>query len=239
MTKYRIKVSKTKYDLSLLAKQVIIDEIKLGFSEKERLQISLAGGSTPSTTYKLLAQENLPWNKVDLFLGDERWVDESDELSNSNMIKHSLLSIPPGKFSKFHPIVTTKYTSPQDSADKYHDYLEEFFDASPPVFDLILLGLGDDGHTASLFPGSPSLRVVNKWATISDGKGLPRITLTSPVLSAAKKVIFVVSGSNKTQALTRLLDPEELSNRTPAKLVQPKSEVLILADKEAIASLKA
>ena len=238
MTKYRIKATKTKDDLALLAREVLIDYIKLGLAKKERFQISLAGGSTPSTTYKLLAQINLPWNKVDVFLGDERWVDESDELSNSNMIKNSLLSIPPGKFSKFHPIVTTKYTSPQDSADNYHNYLEKFFNASPPVFDLILLGLGDDGHTASLFPGSSSLKVVNKWATISEGMGLPRITLTSPVLSAAKKVIFMVSGSNKKQALSRLLDPQELSNRTPAKLVQPNSEVLILADNEAIASLE-
>jgi len=239
MTKYRIIPSNTKDDLALLAKQVIIDSIESGLAEKDRFQISLAGGSTPSATYKLLAQENIPWNKVDVFLGDERWVDESDELSNSKMIKQSLLSISPGKSSKFHPIVTTKYTSPQDSADKYHTYLEKFFKSSPPIFDFILLGLGDDGHTASLFPGSPSLTVVNKWAAIAEGKGLPRITLTSPVLSAAKKVIFIVSGSSKTLALSRLLDPQELSNRTPAKLVQPKSEVLILADSEAIASLEA
>jgi len=234
---YRIQVASNRNDLALLAKQVISHHIKLGLSKKERFQLALSGGSTPSATYTLLAQENLPWNKVDVFLGDERWVDQSDELSNSHMIKKTLLSIYPGNTAKFRPISTTKYNSPQESADQFNNELQNFFKTSPPSFDLILLGLGDDGHTASLFPGSPSLNVKNKWATSSEGMGLPRITLTSPVLSSAKKVVFLVSGSNKTVALSRLLDPEESINRTPAKLAQPDSDILILVDKDAMASL--
>ncbi len=232
---YRIQVASNKKNLALLANQVISNHIKLILSNKERFQLALSGGSTPSATYTLLAREDLPWNHVDVFLGDERWVDQSDELSNSNMIGKTLLSIYPGNKAKFRPISTTSCNSSQESADLFNNELQNFFKSSPPSFDLILLGLGEDGHTASLFPGSPSLNVRNKWATTSEGNGLPRITLTSPVLSSAKKVIFLVSGSNKTQALHRLLDPEESFNRTPAKLAQPNSEVLILADKDAVA----
>jgi 6-phosphogluconolactonase len=102
---------------------------------------------------------------------------------------------------------------------------------------VILLGLGDDGHTASLFPGSGALAERVRSVAVGEGKGLPRITLTAPVLSAARQVIFLVSGAGKRQALERLLDPQEPVERTPARLVQPRGEVLILADAEAAQGL--
>ena len=102
----------------------------------------------------------------------------------------------------------------------------------------MLLGLGDDGHTASLFPGTAAPTVVDRYVTLGEGKGLPRVTLTAPTLSAARQVIFLVSGSGKVQALRRLLDPLEAPERTPAKLVRPSGEVLILADKAAAAGLE-
>ena len=101
----------------------------------------------------------------------------------------------------------------------------------------MLLGLGDDGHTASLFPGTEAPTVRDCWATVGRGKGLDRITLTAPVLSAARQVIFLVSGAGKQEALRRLVDPDESSDRTPARLVQPASDVLILADQDATAGL--
>jgi len=94
----------------------------------------------------------------------------------------------------------------------------------------MLLGLGDDGHTASLFPSTDSLYVFDRWTTVSRGKGQDRITLTAPVLSAANKVVFLVSGASKQIALKRLIDPHESSDRTPARLVQPAHEILVLAD---------
>jgi len=95
------------------------------------------------------------------------------------------------------------------------------------------LGLGDDGHTASLFPGTDAPEVHDRWTTIGRGKGLERITLTAPVLSASRTVMFLVSGANKREALQRLLDPAESSQRTPAKLAQPQAEIIVLADEAA------
>ena len=101
----------------------------------------------------------------------------------------------------------------------------------------MLLGLGDDGHTASLFPGTEAPTVRERWTTIGRGKGLERITLTAPVLSASRQVIFLVSGDKKREALRRLLDPDESSDRTPAKLVQPDSQIVVLADHAACEGL--
>jgi 6-phosphogluconolactonase len=102
---------------------------------------------------------------------------------------------------------------------------------------VVLLGLGDDGHTASLFPGTAATGVQDRSVTLGEGKGLPRVTLTAPTLSAARRVLFLVSGAGKVQALQRLLDPEESPTRTPAKLVQPGNEVLIFADQDAAAGV--
>ena len=236
MNHYKIETSKNKDDLAKLACQKICENIMLTTKNKDRFRIALAGGSTPSAAYKLLSKELLPWDKVDIFLGDERWVDHKNELSNSFMLRNTLLSSSPADKANFYPFPTIEFSSPEESASFFNNKIEELFNSSPPKFDLILLGLGDDGHTASLFPETESIYVTESWVTSSQGKGIPRLTLTAPVLSAANKVIFLVSGKSKRQALTRLINPLETIERTPAKLVQPSSEVLILADLDAISS---
>ena len=233
MTTYKVERAIDKTHLAQKACQVIASHIDLVLGERDRAKVAFSGGSTPSEAYRLLSRVHLPWDRVDLFLGDERWVDKEDKASNAGMIHRTLLASGPGSACKFHAIPTIKCPNPQESAQAFSKLLTTLCLGEPPILDLILLGLGDDGHTASLFPESDSLNVNDSWATVGMAKGHERVTLTAPVLSAARKVVFLVSGSSKQIALQRLMDPSEPSSRTPARLVQPHSEILILADDEA------
>jgi 6-phosphogluconolactonase len=235
-TTYTLQTADDAAQLAQLAAQRIAAELDLVLAERGRALLSLAGGETPKVTYRLLGQEHLPWNRVDVLLGDERWVKATDPASNARMLAETLLAQPPGSGACFHPVPTDR-ESAEASASAYATTLAALSDQSPPRFDLIVLGLGDDGHTASLFPGTAAPLVHDQWVTLGEGKGLPRITLTAPVLSAARRVLFLVSGAGKRQALQRLLDPLEPASRTPARLVQPQGEVLILADRDAAADL--
>ncbi len=230
MNNYRIELSKTKNELARSASKIILQDINNALKKKERVQVALSGGSTPAEVYELLSGENIPWHRVDIFLGDERWVEPNSTSSNALMIRRTLLSREPGAHSKFHSYPTTELSTPEESAKAFENLLNKQCIGSPPVFDLILLGLGEDGHTASLFPYTDSLKVVDRWTTVGRGKGQERITLTAPVLCAAIKVMFLVSGSSKQIALKRLIDSSESVERTPAKLVQPLNQILILAD---------
>ena len=237
MTTYRLEQARDSKDLARRAAQTIASYIDLALNQRDRAQIALSGGSTPALAYGMLAQEHLPWDRVDVFLGDERWVHPDDEASNAHMLRQTLMAKGPGARAAFHPVPTTELADAEASAAAFAEMLRSVCPGSPPVFDLMLLGLGDDGHTASLFPGTEAPMVKDRWATVGRGKGLDRITLTAPVLSASRQVIFLVSGVGKQEALKRLLDPSESPQRTPAKLVQPNSEVLILSDREASSSL--
>ena len=233
MERYEIQIIERKSDLASIASDLIIKFIRSFLAKKTRVQIAIPGGSTPSDVYKLLSKADIPWNRVDVFLGDERWVDINSSSSNALMVRNTLMSNYPGSEACFHYVPTTELTSPEASAEVFEKLLKQVCVGHPPVFDLMLLGLGEDGHTASLFPFSESLYVVDKLTTIGRGKGQERITLTHPVLSASDHVVFLVSGSSKKVALKRLIDPSEPSDRTPAKLVRPLNKVLILADKDA------
>ena len=233
MQKYDIQLAENKSDLAKKASEQIVNLINYFLKEKDRVQMAISGGSTPADVYKILSKIDIPWNRVDVFLGDERWVDFENISSNTLMVEKTLLSNFPGSEACFCKFPTTELTTPEASAKVLQNLLKEKCQGNPPVFDLILLGLGEDGHTASLFPYSDSLNVIDKSTTVGRGKGQERITLTFPVLSAAKKVIFLVSGSSKKVALKRLIDPSEPKDRTPAKLISPSSEILVLADKDA------
>ena len=231
MTNYIIKKSINKKILSINSSEKIAELINLTLSRKERCRIALSGGSTPSDTYCLLREFNLPWHRVDVFLGDERWVDPDDSSSNSLMLRNTLLLNGPASKANFLSVPTTELSSPEDSSKALTELLKKTFKSDNPIFDLILLGLGDDGHTASLFPGTNSLFESEKLITVSEGKGMPRITFTSKLLCAAVNVIFLVSGASKQIPLKRLIDNNESVERTPAKLVQPTNgNVYILAD---------
>jgi 6-phosphogluconolactonase len=236
MTQYHLTVAPTADDLARQAAEQVASAIDLALAERDRAQIALAGGETPKATYRRLGQEHLPWERVDVLLGDERWVPADDPASNARMIGETLLAQLPARQARFHPVPTDR-PSPEASAEAYAELLARLCAGDPPRFDVVLLGLGDDGHTASLFPGTAATTVLDRAVALGEGKGLPRITLTAPVLSAARKVIFLVSGEGKRQALQRLMDPDEPVARTPARLVQPRTEVVILADAAAAAPL--
>ena len=235
---YRLEVAVDSAQLARRAAERIATAIDLALDQRDRAQIALAGGSTPALAYERLGQEHLPWERVDVLLGDERWVSASDPASNARMLAASLLAQEPGRHACFHP-VPTQLASPEASATAFAALLRQLCPGDPPVLDLVLLGLGDDGHTASLFPGTAAAREQEQLVTVGAGKGLERITLTAPVLSAARQVVFLVSGEAKRQALSRLLDPGESAERTPAKLVQPRSPILVLADVAAAQGLAA
>lgn len=234
MTTYRIERAKDPQDLARRAAEHIATAIDLALDQRDRAQIALSGGTTPARAYELLGQEHLPWDRVDVLLGDERWVAADDASSNALMLHNTLLKPgQPGARACFHPVPTVELASAEASAEAFAELVSRLCSGAPPVFDLMLLGLGDDGHTASLFPGTEAPLVRDRWTTIGRGKGLDRITLTAPLLSAARQVVFLVSGEGKRQALSRLLDPAESPDRTPAKLVQPGSEIIVVADQGA------
>ena len=234
MTTYNLMIAKDQSDLARLSCEIIASSIDLVLDQRDRCQLALSGGSTPEATYQCLAKEHLPWDRVDVFLGDERWVASTDERSNAKMLRRTLLESGPGSQARFYPIPTVEFSSPDESAKKFSMILQQYCLGDPPVFDVVLLGLGDDGHTASLFPYTDALKVTDKFATACTGNGLARVTLTAPVLSSARKVIFIVSGSSKKLALERLQDFAESTERTPARLVQPNTEILILTDRHTV-----
>ena len=235
-TRYRLVVAESPAELARQTAQALASELDQVLAQRDRAQIALAGGETPKATYRLLGQQHLPWDRVDVLLGDERWVPCDDPSSNARMFRETLMAELPGSKACLHA-VPTQLASPEQGAAAYAKMLQQLCGDFPPVLDVVLLGLGDDGHTASLFPGTAAPGVRDRSVTLGEGKGLPRVSLTAPTLSAARRVVFLVSGAGKVQALQRLLDPEESPLRTPAKLVQPASEVLIFADQAAAAGV--
>ena len=236
-TAYQLDIAADSAQLARRCAERIAACIDLALDQRDRAHIALSGGTTPAAAYRLLNQEHLPWSRVDVVLGDERWVPATDPASNALMLRDTLLAANgPGAAACFHP-VPTHLESPQAGVDAFERHVRQLCTGDPPCFDLMLLGLGDDGHTASLFPGTAATHEQHRLVTIGSGKGLDRISLTAPVLSAARQVIVLVSGAGKRQALQRLLDPGESPDRTPAKLVRPRTPVLVLADAAAAEGL--
>ncbi|MGD0282579.1 MAG: 6-phosphogluconolactonase [Dissulfurispiraceae bacterium] len=199
---------------------------------------ALSGGETPVPFYRRLAAEGagIEWNKIHLFLADERLVPSDSPFSNYNLLSMTLLKNLPVPPRNIHAVNTDGPDS-QSSAVKYEEEIKRFFmlrDGDLPEFDLILLGLGADGHTASLFPGDGALHDKRRLvrAVILDEKRHDRITLSLPVINNARMVVFLVSGKAKAEVLRDVV--EKRGNRLPASLIKPgKGGLLFLADKEA------
>jgi 6-phosphogluconolactonase len=200
-------------------------------------RLALSGGSTPRETYTLLAARNdLPWSCVELFFGDERFVPPDHKNSNYRMARESLLArgaAPRGLFAV--PIDGT----PEEAAYAYEEILRQQYGASTlelgvPLFDLVLLGLGEDGHTASLLPDQPVLNERRRWvAAVPEGRGEPRITLTYPALESSRLILFLVTGAAKRDALAQVRAEGARGGALPAGALRPEGNVLWLVDEQA------
>ena len=231
---YKFFIFKEINELSDFFSEYISNQIKTTLKVKERFQFCVCGGSTPKLIYKKLSNINLSWQNVDIFLGDERCVDPQSEESNTSMLKNSLINNYASR-AFFYEIFKNKEFNDELSKQKFISALKEKCKGDPPQFDMVLLGLGDDGHTASLFP---YIDINNNDLIINTfGKGLKRISLTPKVLSASSKITFLVTGASKRLALKRLIDSHESPKRTPAKLINSSSEILIFCDLESSSEL--
>jgi 6-phosphogluconolactonase len=205
-----------------------------------RFSLNLSGGSTPKRIYELLAAWDLgvpcDWRKVHLFWGDERFVPMDHPDSNFRMAREALISHVPIPAAQIHPILTDTET-PEEAAVLYAKTLQGFYgrkllDPERPLFDLTLLGLGEDGHTASLFPGTKALDERESWVTsIVGAKPEPRISLTYPALESSSTIAFAVCGANKRDILARVLANDL---KLPAARLATRGTIHIFADSAAL-----
>lgn len=224
-------------DLAAHAAEFIIRTLADAISARGRAMLALSGGTTPFKTYALLSQsawrDRIDWTRTFIFFGDERFVPMDDPISNFAMAQRLLLTPVSVPRENTFP-VPTQLASADAAARVYADTINMAFGAreagEPPRFDLIVLGLGADGHTAALFPGAESLSVDDRWAVATPpGKLLPqldRITMTFPVLNAARTVLFLVSGAAKAPALHDVLEGGRSREECPAAGVSPESGAL-------------
>lgn len=210
--------------------------------DRGAFSLALSGGATPRALYQLLGdpaapfRDRIPWRAVHAFFGDERAVAPDDERSNYRMAREALLDrVPVGSVHRIPGELGAA-----EGAARYEDDLRRHFGAiESPAFDLVLLGLGPDGHTASLFPGSPALREGRRWAVAAPGPppATERITLTVPVLERARAALFLVAGAEKAAPLRRLLRPRPGEEPVPAGTIHFRGEVRVLADRAAAAGI--
>lgn len=226
------------------AARIIYDVAREAVDTRGRFTVALAGGRTPEATYRRLAapphHESFPWGRTFVFFGDERWVSPEHPESNYRMARAALLDRVPVPPAQVFPMRSTE-EDPEAAATAYARCLAEVFGTRRgeiPRFDLILLGMGVDGHTASLFPGSPVLRETFRLvvAVHASAAAIPqRVTLTLPVLNAAAHVLFLVTGAEKTRAVKAVLQD---GVGLPAALVRPAGGRLVwLLDRAAAAGL--
>ena len=196
-------------ELSLRVAEVAVRTINESVRSNGSFSVALSGGNTPRTLYRLLSsrfRDQIPWKNVNVFWGDERYVPLADPQSNYRMARETLLDAVPCPAGNVHPM-PTELPDPDVAAREYEKTLRSYFSKDWPRFDLVLLGLGEEGHTASLFPGSPALNETKRWVVAVKAPAEPplRLTLTLPAITEAANIYFLVAGSNKAQALHHVL----------------------------------
>jgi 6-phosphogluconolactonase len=228
-------------DFEGLARRVAQWLVDLACATPGRFAIALSGGSTPKRLYQLLAAPPLvgalPWPRVHLFWGDDRFVPWNDPNSNYAMARDAMIAHVPIPPENVHGI--SFEGTPRSAAEQYERTLKAYYgadalDPARPLFDVVLLGMGPDGHTASLFPGKPALDEKHRWVTGVPEPGLnpfvPRVTLTFPAIASAKSVSFVAAGADKTAMMRRALAGDR---ELPSGRVSSVGELVWFVDRAA------
>jgi 6-phosphogluconolactonase len=215
--------------------QLVLKKMMTVVNERGVCTIALAGGSTPKPLYEAIATQDMPWDKIHVFWGDERYVPPSHPDSNEGMARSAWLNKVPIPADNIHPMPTQE-AEPVLAAQKHEIQIQEFFKIGAgtfPAFDIILLGMGDDGHTASLFPHTPALNVSDRLITVGSKDGQPRLTFTVPLINHARNVFFIVAGASKQPALAQVFADQGDASTYPSRLIQPVGELYWLLDQAA------
>jgi 6-phosphogluconolactonase len=233
-----VRIFNTKEEIASQAADIFVAAAQNAIEKQGRFVVALTGGSSPVALYKLLAtpayQEKIDWEKVFVFWGDERWVPLDDALSNAKMANDTLLSHVNVPKNNIFPMYK-QGVSAEAYALEYEKSIKSVT-GEDGQFDLILLGMGDDGHTASLFPGQAVLQEQDKWvaAYYLEPQSMFRITLTAALINKAKQIVVLTFGENKAQALNEVLHGAYNPEKYPTQLIKPlDGELLFLTDKAA------
>lgn len=219
-------------ELSTSVANWLVQYINQVLEKQDRFTIALSGGSTPKKLHELLVtdvyRDKIDWSKLHIFWGDERYVPLEDERSNAKMAYDTLLSHVPVPAAQIH--IMRPDIAPEASAEDYERILHSYFDNAATTFDLVLLGMGDDGHTLSLFPGKTEvIHEQNKWVTSLwlESQNMYRITLTAPVVNKAACVAFLAAGSNKAVVLKEVITGAYQPDLYPSQVIKPATGQLV------------
>ncbi len=236
----QLHVYKNTEELSQAVAEWIANLIRATLQNSERCSILLSGGNTPKNLYQLLATKKfasaIDWSRIHIFFGDERVVPFEDDRNNGKMANDSLLTKVPIPKNQVHFMDTTK--DPSVAAEEYEELLHSYFDSSEFSFDISLLGIGDDGHTLSLFPGTEIIKEQTKWVSsiYLASQEMSRITLTATPVNKSKVVAFLITGSNKATILKKIIEGKK--RIYPAQLINPvRGELHWFADISAASQL--
>lgn len=237
-----INIAENPAALAQEAAEWVTDYMELILEQRDRFTIALSGGSTPKALHELLARpplrDRVDWSRVHVFWGDERFVPFDDEKNNANMAYETLLNYVPVPEAQIHVMKTD--VPPDASMADYDQLLHKYFDNHPNTFDLVLLGMGDDGHTLSLFPGTAVVNEDRDWtkAFYLEQQSMFRLTLTAPVVNKAAAVLFLVAGAAKADALYEVLHGTYQPHKYPSQRIKPKTDEFVwFVDKAAAAKL--
>jgi len=223
-----LKVLQSPAEVARAAAEHFVEHSRQVLNRSNRFSVALSGGSTPKVLYELLAnpsepfREQIAWDKTHFFFTDERHVPPDHPDSNYRMVNEALFSRVPVPAQNIHRVLAENPNA-EDAANAYETDLRKFFGEAIPAFDLLFLGLGEDGHTASLFPHSPALKETKRLVAAPWVEKLNtyRITMTLPVLNNGKSVVFLVTGASKAEILRTVMNTDPNPDLYPAQAVSP------------------